>query len=85
MLVGTTVCPIQLRPPSPKALTRVLLRSAFNSAISSSLSRSCSRHKLSSFVRAANSCPGVGRIRWLTQLFSYFLSLQEFEGSAPPC
>lgn len=56
--------------PGPTPLTRVLLRSAFSSAISSSRSSSCSRHKFSSFVRAANSCPDVGRIRTIRSIFS---------------
>lgn len=48
--------------PPPTPLTRVLFRSAFSSAISSSRSSNCSRHKFSSFVRAANSCPDADRI-----------------------
>lgn len=56
--------------PAPKALTRVLLRSAFSSAISSSRSSSCSRHKFSSFVRAANSCSDMSRIGTIRSVFS---------------
>lgn len=71
--------------PPPTPLTRVLFRSAFSSAISSSRSSNCSRHKFSSFVRAANSCPDADRIGTIRSVLSPSPSFHRPESlKAPP-